>query len=158
MRVLPSLASEQRPQTGLYPMKRFLSLIISLFVGIGAMLVSSCARYVVSEPVLPPLSVPPPSAGLAYESGSAAGLRYGPPIAIRYGYPGPPPEAYYGPPPEPYYEPPTAPLDEEQDYGLYGVAPGQYDPPPGASGTPLYGAPPGARAEAHWSFCLRRKK
>jgi len=56
-------------------MHKFLPLITWLFVGTAATLVSSCARYVVSEPVLPALMAPLPSAGLAYESGSAAGLR-----------------------------------------------------------------------------------
>ena len=58
-------------------MNRFLPLVTCLFVGLAATLVSSCARYLVSEPVLPPLMAPPPSAGLAYESGTAAGLHYG---------------------------------------------------------------------------------
>jgi hypothetical protein len=110
---------------GLYRMNRFLPLITCLFVGMAATLVSSCASYVVSEPVLPPLIVPPPSAGLAYESGSAAGLHYGPPIGVRYGYYGPAPEAYYGPAPEPYYGPP--PLGDEQYYGSYGPPPGDDD-------------------------------
>ena len=72
-------------------MNRFLPLITCLFVATVATLVSSCARYVVSEPVLPPLTVPLASAGLAYESGSAGGLRYGPPVAVQYGYYAPPP-------------------------------------------------------------------
>jgi hypothetical protein len=67
-------------------MNRFLPLVTCLFVGLAATLVSSCARYVVSEPVLPPLVAPPPSAGLAYESGTAAGLHYGPLVAVQYGY------------------------------------------------------------------------
>src|SRR5271167_3956888 len=105
-------------------MKRLASLITCLFVVMAATLVCSCARYVVSEPVLPPLMVPPPSAGLAYESGSAGGLHYGPPIGVRYGY--------YGPPPGPYYGPPLP--GDEQYYGSYGPPPdddGQYYPPPG---------------------------
>jgi hypothetical protein len=130
---------------GLYRMNRFLPLITCLFVGMAATLVSSCASYVVSEPVLPPLIVPPPSAGLAYESGSAAGLHYGPPIGVRYGYYGPAPEAYYGPAPEPYYGPP--PLGDEQYYGSYGPPPGDDDQyyAPGPYSAPLYGPPPGAR-------------
>jgi hypothetical protein len=134
---------------GLYRMNRFLPLFTCLFVGLAATLVSSCASYVIPETVLPaPLMVPPPSAGLAYESGSAAGLHYGPPIGVRYGYYGPPP-AYYGPPPEPYYgPPPEPPLGEEQYYGSYGPPPGddnQYYPPTGPYRAPLYGPPPGAR-------------
>jgi hypothetical protein len=130
---------------GLYRMNRFLPLITCLFVGMAATLVSSCASYVASEPVLPPLIVPPPSAGLAYESGSAAGLHYGPPIGVRYGYYGPAPEAYYGPAPEPYYRPP--PLGDEQYYGSYGPPPGDDDQyyAPGPYSAPLYGPPPGAR-------------
>ena len=108
---------------GLYRMNRFLPLITCLFVGLAATLVSSCASYVIPETVLPaPLMVPPPSAGLAYESGSAAGLHYGPPT-----------------------EPPLA---EEQYYGSYGPPPGdddQYYPPTGPYRAPLYGPPPGAR-------------
>src|SRR5690242_8112307 len=95
-------------------MNRFLPLVTCLFVGMAATLVSSCARYVVSEPVLPPLMAPLPSAGLAYESGSAGGLRYGP---AQYGYYAPPPEPYYGPPP----------LGDEQYYGSYGPPPGDND-------------------------------
>jgi hypothetical protein len=113
---------------GLYPMNRFLPLITCLFIGMAATLVSSCASYVVPETVLPPLMVPPPSAGLAYESGSAAGLHYGPPIGVRYGYYIPPPYGSYGPPPDDddqYYPPPGGP---------------QYQPPNNA---PLYGPPPG---------------
>ena len=73
------------------------------------------------------LTVPLPSAGLAYESGSAAGLRYGPTLAVQYGYYVPPPVQYYAPPPEPYYGgPPEPPLDEEQYYGSYGRPPDQY--------------------------------
>ena len=116
-------------------------LITCLFVGTAATFVSSCASYVVPETVLPPLMVPPPSAGLAYESGSAAGLHYGPPIGVRYGYYGPPPEPYYGPPPEP-------PLGEEQYYGSYGPPPGdddQYYAPTVPYSAPLYGPPPGVR-------------
>jgi len=123
---------------GLYPMNRFLPLITCLF---AATLVSSCARYVVSEPVLPPLMVPLPSPGLAYESGSAGGLHYGPPVAVQYGYYAPPPAPYYGPPPEP-------PLGEEQYYGSYGPPPGdddQYYAPPGPYSAPLFGPPPSAR-------------
>jgi hypothetical protein len=122
-------------------MNRFLPLITCLFVGTATTLVSSCARYVVSEPVLPPLIAPLPSAGLAYESGSAGGLRYGPPVAVQYGYYAPPPATYYGPPPEPT-------LGEEQYYGSYGPPPGdddQYYAPPGPYRAPLYGPPPGAR-------------
>ena len=122
----------------LYPMNRFFPLIICLFVGTAATLVSSCARYVVSEPVLPPLTVPPASAGLAYESGSAAGLRYGPPVAVQYGYYAPPPAPYYGPPVEP-------PLGEEQYYGSYGPPEDQYYAPPGPYSAPLYGPTLGAR-------------
>src|SRR6516165_3418017 len=121
-------------------MNRFLPLITCLFVGTAATLVSSCARYMVSEPVLPPLLVPLPSAGLAYESGSAGGLHYGPPVAVQYGYYAPPPVQYYGPPPEP-------PL-EEQYYGSYGPPPGdddQYYAPPGPHSAPRYGPPPGTR-------------
>jgi hypothetical protein len=133
---------------GLYRMNRFLPLITCLFVGVAATLASSCASYVVPETVLPaPLMVPPPSAGLAYESGSAAGLHYGPPIGVRYGYYGPPLEAYYGPPPEPYYAPPPEPpLGEEQYYGSY--TPGdddQYHAPTGPYRAPLYGPPPSVR-------------
>src|SRR5262252_2527210 len=107
-------------------MNRFLPLITCLFVGTVATLVSSCARYVVSEPVLPPLMVPLASAGLAYESGSAGGLRYGPP-----------PAPYYGSPVE-------APLGEEQYYGSYGPPEDQYYAPPGPHSAPL-GPPLGAR-------------
>jgi hypothetical protein len=115
-------------------MNRFLPLITCLFVGTAATLVSSCARYVVSEPVLPPLIVPPSSAGLAYESGSAAGLNYGPPVAIQYGYYAPPRVQYYAPLPDPYYMPlPEPPLGDEQygptPYGLRGGGP-PYPPPP----------------------------
>jgi hypothetical protein len=126
-------------------MNRFLPLITCLFVGTAVTLVSSCARYVVSEPVLPPLMAPLPSAGLAYESGSAAGLRYGPPVVVQYGYYAPPPVQYYEPPAEPYYGPPPS---EEQYYGSYGPPPGnddQYYAPPGPYRAPLYGPPPGAR-------------
>jgi len=133
----------------LYPKNRFFPLIICLFVATAATHVSSCARYAVSEPVLPPLTVPPASAGLAYESGSAAGLRYGPPVAVQYGYYAPPPVQYYAPPPEPYYgPPPEPPLGEEQYYGSYGPPPGddgQYYPPAGPYSAPLYGPPLGAR-------------
>jgi hypothetical protein len=116
-------------------MNRFLPLVTCLFVGMAATLVSSCARYVVLEPVLPPLSAPPPAAGLAYESGSAAGLSYGPPVAIQYGYYAPPPAQYYAPPPDPYYGTPPAepPLGDNQ----YGPPP--YGPPAGA---PPYPPPP----------------
>ena len=113
-------------------MNRFLPLITCLFVATVATLVSSCARYVVSEPVLPPLTVPLASAGLAYESGSAGGLRYGPPVAVQYGYYAPPPMQYYAPPPAPYYGPPVD--GEEQFYA-----------PPGPYSAPLYGPPLGAR-------------
>jgi hypothetical protein len=130
-------------------MNRFLQLITCLLVGTAATLVSSCARYVVSEPVLPPLMAPLPSAGLAYESGSAGGLRYGPPVAVQYGYYAPPPVQYYAPPPAPYYgPPPEPPLGEEQYYGSYGPPPGdddQYYAPPGPYRAPLYGPPPGTR-------------
>ena len=119
-------------------MHKFLPLITWLFVGTAATLVSSCARYVVSEPVLPPLTVPLASAGLAYESGSAGGLRYGPPVAVQYGYYAPPPMQYYAPPPAPYYGPPVEPpLGEEQL--------DQYYAPPGPYSAPLYGPPLGAR-------------
>jgi hypothetical protein len=137
---------------GLYPMNRFLPLITCLFIGMAATLVSSCASYVVPETVLPPLMVPPPSAGLAYESGSAAGLHYGPPIGVRYGYYIPPPEPYYGPPPHQYYRPAEPTLGDEQYYGSYGPPPDdddQYYPPPGGpqyqppNNAPLYGPPPG---------------
>src|SRR6516165_2842931 len=100
-------------------MNRFLPLITCLFVGTVATLVSSCARYVGSEPVLPPLTVPLASAGLAYESGSAGGLRYGPPVA--------------------------ASLGEEQYYGSYRPPEDQYYAPPGPHSAPLYGPPLGAR-------------
>jgi hypothetical protein len=120
-------------------MNRFLPLVTCLFVGLATTLVSSCARYLVSEPVLPPLMAPPPSAGLAYESGTAAGLHYGPLVAVQYGYYAPPPpDPYYGPPPNPYYGPP--PGDDDQYY-----------PPPGSpryelpNSAPLYGPPPSAR-------------
>jgi hypothetical protein len=106
-------------------------LITCLFVGTAATLVSSCAR-VVSEPVLPPLMAPLLSAGLAYESGSAGGLRYGP---VQYGYYAPPPEPYYGPPP----------LGDEQYYGSYGPPPGADDQYYAPYSAPLYGPPPGAR-------------
>ena len=125
-------------------MNRFLPIITRLFVGTAAMLVSSCARYVVSEPVLPALMVPLPSAGLAHESGSAAGLRYGLPVAVQYGYYAPPPVQYYAPPAEPYYGPPPG---EEQYDGFYGPPSGdddQYYAPPRPY-APLYGPPPGVR-------------
>jgi hypothetical protein len=134
---------------GLYSMNRFLPLITGLFLGTAATLVSSCARYVVSEPVLPALMVPPPSAGLAYESGSAAGLHYAPPIGVGYGSYGPPPEAYYGPAPEAYYgPPPEPPLGDEQYYGSYGPPPGdndQFYAPPGPYSAPLHGPPSSVR-------------
>ena len=127
-------------------MHKFLPLITWLFVGTAATLVSSCARYVVSERVLPALMAPLPSAGLAYESGSAAGLRYGPTLPVQYGYYVPPPVQYYAQPPEPYYGgPPEPPLDEEQYYGSYGPPPDQYYVSPGPYRSPLYGRPPGAR-------------
>jgi hypothetical protein len=128
---------------GLYPMNRFLPLITWLSVGTATTLVSSCARYVVSEPVLPALMAPLPSAGLAYESGSAAGLRYGPTVAVQYGYYAPPPVQYYAPPPD--YGPSPG---EEQYYGSYGPPPGEDDQhyaPPGPYSAPLYGPPPGMR-------------
>jgi hypothetical protein len=117
-------------------MNRFFKFISCAFVGMAATLVSSCSpRYFLfSEPTPPPLMAPLPSAGLAYESGSAAGLHYGPLIEAQYGYYGPPPGPYYGapPPPGPYYGPPPA-----ADYGpppgpYYGTPPDQYyGPPPG---------------------------
>jgi len=131
---------------GLNPMNRLLPLVTCLFVGTAATLVSSCARYVVSGPVLPPLMVPLPSAGLAYESGSAGGLRYGPPVAVQYAYYAPPPVQYYAPPPQPYYgPPPEPPLGEEQYYGSYGPPSGNDDQYYTPYSAPLYGPPPGAR-------------
>jgi hypothetical protein len=115
-------------------MNRLAPLITCLFVVMAATLVSSCARYVVSGPVLPPLMVPLPSAGLAYESGSAGGLRYGPPVAVQYGYYAPPPVQYYAPVPDPYFGPPPEPPLGDDQYGppLYGPPAGgpQYPPPP----------------------------
>jgi hypothetical protein len=84
-------------------MNRFLPLITCVFVGMAATLVSSCARYPAPESV-----VPPPSAGLAYESGSAAGVQYtSSPVGLQYGYNEPPPDQYYQPlPQDQYYVPP----------------------------------------------------
>jgi hypothetical protein len=76
-------------------MNRLLPLITCLFVGMAAMLLASCTS--VPQPLVPPQPmVPLPSAGLAYESGSAAGLHYsyGPPIVVQYGYYGPLPDYY----------------------------------------------------------------
>jgi hypothetical protein len=105
-------------------MNRFLTFITCVFVGMAATLVSSCTpRSLVPEPM-----APPPSAGLAYESGSASGLHYGPLLGVQYGYYGPPPGQYYGPPPDQYYGPP-----HDQYYG----------PPPGDD--QYYGSPPGGQ-------------
>jgi hypothetical protein len=125
------------------PINRFFPLITCLFVGTAATLVSSCARYAVSEPVLPALMAPLPSAGLAYESGSAAGLRYSPPVAVQYGYYAPPPVQYFAPPPELHYGPPPG---DEQYYGSYGPPSGDDEyAPPGPYSAPLYGPPPDVR-------------
>jgi hypothetical protein len=59
-------------------MSRFLPLITCVFVGMAATLLSSCARYPVPQP-----TATPPSAGLAYKSGSAAGLHHGPPLGAQ---------------------------------------------------------------------------
>ncbi len=103
-------------------MNRFLPLITCAFVGMAATLVSSCgSRY-------PAPDTPPPSVGIAYESGT--GIRYGPLFGSQYGYHGPPPDEYYGPPP-----------GDDDDYGpTFGDHP-QYMPPPGALTGPLPGGP-----------------
>jgi hypothetical protein len=129
-------------------MNRSLPLITCLFVGMAATLVS-CARYVIPEAGLPPPMAPPPSAGLAYESGSAAGVHYGP-LGVQYGYYepryyGPPPTQYYTPPPDQYYRlRPEPPPGDEQYYGSYGPPPDddQYYSPPGYEPPHSYGPPP----------------
>jgi len=92
-------------------MNRFFKFISCVLVGIAAALVSSCSPhyFLLSEPVAPPLMAPLPFAGLTYESGSAAGLHYGPFVEVQNGYYEPPPGAYYGPPPSAYYGPPPGP-------------------------------------------------
>jgi hypothetical protein len=120
-------------------MKRFLPPITCVFVGMAAMLISSCAHDGFSGP-----PDPVPSAGYGYRSPPVESQNLPPPGATQYGPDGRPPGvSQYGPSPggSQYGPPPAYAYGQPPGVSQYSPSPGgsQYRPPPAYA----YGQPPG---------------